>query len=93
MSKSAAVPLESEGPFRVDYYLLSKAVAAWVRAEYMFRLGPRAYQDQETDWYLKACDQLRAAATGHEDLGRAARALGVPPTRVRIKARVLLRKD
>ena len=49
-------------------YDLRKAVAKWVRAEYEFRLGPQAYSNVTTDWYVDAENQLRIALTGKSDL-------------------------
>lgn len=56
---------------------LSKAIERWIRAEYEFRLGPQAYRDTPTKWYLEAEDTLRKALTGCKSLRDAAKAVGV----------------
>lgn len=50
---------------------LEDAVAAWVRAEYHFRLGPNAYNSQETQWYVRSEKALRRALTGKGELSAA----------------------
>lgn len=50
---------------------LENALAAWIRAEYLFRLGRHAYSDQETEWYEIQTRKLRRALTGFGDLSRA----------------------
>lgn len=57
---------------------LEKAVAAWIRAEWAFRAGPNAYRGDTQLWFETACDVLRAVATGHSDLEKAAQKVGLP---------------
>lgn len=56
---------------------LAGAVAAWIRAEYYFRAGKRAYRGPEAEAYEQATLALRKAATGKRDLVRAARRVGI----------------
>lgn len=56
---------------------LREAIEAWIRAEFLFRLGPFAYEDEPTKWYLEAEDRMRKAVSGEADLTEAARAIGV----------------
>lgn len=44
----------------------------WIRAEWQFRCGPRAYKDWTQEWFENACDTLRLVATGSKDLNQAA---------------------
>lgn len=55
---------------------LKQAIEAWIKAEYIFRLGPHAYQTPATEAMIAAEQSLRAAVTGQGDLGAAADRLG-----------------
>lgn len=56
---------------------LAQAVSNWIRAEYMFRHGPWAYERPWDARLVRAEEQLRQALTGASSLGRAAALLGV----------------
>lgn len=62
----------------VDPRELKEMAEAWVRAEFAFRLGPNAYQQEQTDWFIEAENELRRAISGEPGLGKAARSLGSP---------------
>jgi hypothetical protein len=55
----------------VDGIDIEQAVANWMRAEYNFRLGPKAYRGDTQDMLLEAEKQLRQALTGKRQLERA----------------------
>jgi hypothetical protein len=69
---------------------LSEAAAAWVRAEYYFRLGPDAYSKAAQDSLIAAEEALRKAVSGKRGLGNAAAELGVRQVAKPVKARVRL---
>ena len=50
---------------------LEQAVANWVRAEWNFRLGPKAYRGDTQEMLLEAEKQLRQALTGKRPLDKA----------------------
>ena len=45
-----------------------EAIKAWIRAEWEFRLGPRAYSEWAQDLFTGAEDNLRKALTGSATL-------------------------
>lgn len=47
---------------------LATAIRRWVRAEWEFRYGPRAYTRQTEDWYIAAERALRRLVTGRGGL-------------------------
>ncbi len=55
---------------------LRSRAEAWVRAEFQFRCGPQAYQDEPTRWFMRAERQLRRAISGCADLREANKAIG-----------------
>lgn len=57
---------------------LETAVANWIRAEWLFRASPVAYSGQTQEWFLAACDKLRAALTGEMDIENAVKVIGLP---------------
>lgn len=62
---------------------LQEAIEQWVRAEFVFRMGPMAFSDQTANWLVLAEENLRAQVTdGKTDLREAAKALGVRVERV-----------
>lgn len=66
---------------------LERAVAAWIRADHLFRYGPRAYSSNCADWLCEAEDNLRLALTGEKDSHRAARVLSLEAPKQRLKLR------
>lgn len=60
----------------VDKDELIKRAQQWVRAEYYFRLGKAAFNDETMEWYVRAERRLRKALTGYADLEKAFVALG-----------------
>lgn len=54
---------------------IKTATENWIRAEYEFRVGPRAYCTETEDWYAKATIRLRRALTGFGELAEACREL------------------
>lgn len=55
---------------------LEKLVESMIRAEWFFRCGPKAYSPKTQAWFENALDDLRKAATGFSDLGKAGESLG-----------------
>lgn len=51
------------------------AVANWIRAEYHFRCGSRAYTKSAEERYVDAMELLRKAVTGKRRLSNAYRVL------------------
>ncbi len=47
---------------------LVELVRQWIRAEYEFRLGSRAYTKQAEEWLLRSEQRLRRAVTGEREL-------------------------
>lgn len=58
------------------YKRLRKAAKGWVRAEWYFRAGKRAYSEPTATWFEDAADNLREVVAGTAHLGDAGRALG-----------------
>lgn len=66
--------------------MIEQALEAWLRAEWLFRCGPNAYDQQTADWYEQATENLRQAAFGVGDLHKAYRSLaGDKPKQIRRK--------
>jgi len=71
---------------------ISDLIKQWVRAEWEFRLGKRAYQQETAEELLRVEAKLRKAVTGRCGLGDAGEALGKVVSRPTMKCKVLPRK-
>ena len=65
--------MRSGSPKEVSVEELKELVKLWIRSEYAFRIGDRAFTREAQGWLLTAERRLRRAATGKGTLDGAFR--------------------